>query len=103
MASSALNALSYFMFIGKLKGIRRTGWVLRGVPDPERISGHMYRMSVMAMMLGNDPDAGVNKDKYASYLYSFSEKHSSKVNDCATSAYRSCFPGALNNRTTSRN
>ncbi|XP_077488301.1 5'-deoxynucleotidase HDDC2 [Amblyomma americanum] len=63
MASSAVNALSYFMFIGKLKGIRRTGWVLRGVPDPERISGHMYRMSVMAMMLGNDPDAGVNKDK----------------------------------------
>uniref|UniRef100_A0A0C9R129 5'-deoxynucleotidase HDDC2 n=1 Tax=Amblyomma americanum TaxID=6943 RepID=A0A0C9R129_AMBAM len=63
MASSAVNALSYFMFIGKLKGIRRTGWVLRGVPDPERISGHMHRMSVMAMMLGNDPDAGVNKDK----------------------------------------
>uniref|UniRef100_G3MQS3 5'-deoxynucleotidase HDDC2 n=1 Tax=Amblyomma maculatum TaxID=34609 RepID=G3MQS3_AMBMU len=63
MASAAMNALSYFMLIGKLKGIRRTGWVLRGIPDPERISGHMYRMSVMAMMLGNDPDAGVNKDK----------------------------------------
>uniref|UniRef100_A0A1E1X132 5'-deoxynucleotidase HDDC2 n=1 Tax=Amblyomma aureolatum TaxID=187763 RepID=A0A1E1X132_9ACAR len=63
MASAAVNALSYFMLIGKLKGIRRTGWVLRDVPDPERVSGHMYRMSVMAMMLGNDPDAGVNKDK----------------------------------------
>ncbi|XP_049528592.1 5'-deoxynucleotidase HDDC2 isoform X2 [Dermacentor silvarum] len=61
--ANATNALSYFMLIGKLKGIRRTGWVLRGVPDPERISGHMYRMSIMAMMVGNDPEAGVDKDK----------------------------------------
>lgn len=63
MANSTTNVLSYFMLIGKLKGIRRTGWVLRGVPDPERISGHMYRMSIMAMMIGNDPDAGVDKDR----------------------------------------
>ncbi|KAH9383325.1 hypothetical protein HPB48_024445 [Haemaphysalis longicornis] len=44
-------------------GLRRTGWVLRGVPDPERVSGHMYRMAVMAMMIGNDPNGGIDKDK----------------------------------------
>lgn len=61
--SDAADALKYFMMVGKLKDIRRTGWVLRGVPDPERIAGHMYRMAIMAMMLGNSPDAGVDKDK----------------------------------------
>lgn len=62
-SSPSSNALSFFMTIGKLKGLRRTGWVLRGVPDPERVSGHMYRMAVMAMMIGNDPSAGIDKDK----------------------------------------
>lgn len=61
--TNAADAINFFMLIGKLKDTRRTGWVLKGVPDPERISGHMYRMAVMAMMLGNCPNAGIDKDR----------------------------------------
>lgn len=37
------------MFVGRLKAVKRTGWVLRGVPDPETVSSHSHRMAVMAM------------------------------------------------------
>jgi len=53
--------LKFLMLVGDLKHIPRTGWVRRDVRDPERISGHMYRMGVMAMLLG--PADGVDRDK----------------------------------------
>uniref|UniRef100_T1JIX2 5'-deoxynucleotidase HDDC2 n=1 Tax=Strigamia maritima TaxID=126957 RepID=T1JIX2_STRMM len=48
---STSKMLNFFSLIGKLKHTKRTGWVLRAVPDPESIAGHMYRMAVMAMVL----------------------------------------------------
>ena len=42
--------LKFLTEVGKLKRVRRTGWVVREVPDPEAVSGHMYRMSVIAMV-----------------------------------------------------
>ncbi|XP_023710840.1 HD domain-containing protein 2 isoform X2 [Cryptotermes secundus] len=34
--------------------IKRTGWVLCHVEDPERIAGHMYRMGIMTFLLDDD-------------------------------------------------
>lgn len=31
--------------------MKRTGWVLRDVRDPETIAGHMYRMSMMTFLI----------------------------------------------------
>uniref|UniRef100_A0A1I8ASZ0 5'-deoxynucleotidase HDDC2 n=1 Tax=Steinernema glaseri TaxID=37863 RepID=A0A1I8ASZ0_9BILA len=45
--------------IDNLKHLKRTGWVLRQVPEPETVASHMYRMAVLAMTLptseGYDP------------------------------------------------
>ncbi|KAJ8020874.1 HD domain-containing protein 2 [Holothuria leucospilota] len=35
---------------------KRTGWVERGVKDPESVADHMYRMAVMTMLIGNKGD-----------------------------------------------
>ncbi|KAG8232928.1 hypothetical protein J437_LFUL011037 [Ladona fulva] len=53
--------LEFLSIIGRLKHTKRTGWVLRGVDDPETISGHMYRMAIMTFLL-NDED-GLDKNR----------------------------------------
>lgn len=50
MSSGSRGLLEFFKLIGKLKSTKRTGWVLRGVRQPESIADHMYRMSVMAFL-----------------------------------------------------
>ncbi|XP_046383022.1 5'-deoxynucleotidase HDDC2 [Ischnura elegans] len=45
------DTLEFLSLIGKLKHIKRTGWVLRGVNEPEPIAGHMYRMAIMTFLL----------------------------------------------------
>lgn len=42
--------------LDELKHLVRTGWVHFEVPKPETVSGHMYRMAILAMTLaGEDP------------------------------------------------
>lgn len=53
----AEDLLSFFRFVGKLKTIKRTGWVKRGVHEPESVSDHMYRMALMAMAVGGNDSA----------------------------------------------
>ncbi|XP_067621700.1 uncharacterized protein [Eurosta solidaginis] len=51
--------IQFMELIGNLKHTKRTGWVLRNVSDPESISGHMYRMSMMTFLL--DGSEGLNQ------------------------------------------
>jgi len=53
--------IKFLTEIGKLKRVRRTGWVMRGVHDPEAVSGHMYRMSIIAMVTNLPGDMDRNK------------------------------------------
>ncbi|CAD6996650.1 unnamed protein product [Ceratitis capitata] len=58
--NAGLGQIIQFMeLIGNLKHTKRTGWVLRNVSDPESISGHMYRMSMMTFLL--DGSEGLNQ------------------------------------------
>nr|XP_039264289.1 5'-deoxynucleotidase HDDC2-like [Styela clava] len=45
------DMMTFYSLVGRLKKIKRSGWVRKGVEDPETISGHMYRMSIMAMTM----------------------------------------------------
>ncbi|GAB0098557.1 HD_domain domain-containing protein [Sergentomyia squamirostris] len=57
MASSFLAAakvkelVQFLELVGKLKHLKRTGWVLRGVENCETVSAHMYRMSMVTLLL----------------------------------------------------
>ncbi|XP_067118661.1 5'-deoxynucleotidase HDDC2 [Centruroides vittatus] len=56
--------IEFMLLIGKLKRVRRTGWVMRNVPDVESVADHMYRMGVLAMLLnGDDGSQPLDKDK----------------------------------------
>lgn len=43
--------IEFHTIIEKLKHLKRTGWVLRGVPDPESVASHTFRMALMALTL----------------------------------------------------
>lgn len=40
----------FLHLVGQLKSQRRSGWVAEGVPHPESIADHMYRMAVISML-----------------------------------------------------
>ena len=48
-----MEMLKFLTIVGKLKRLDRTGWVRKNIKNPESVSDHMYRMSVMAMVLGD--------------------------------------------------
>ncbi|CAM9255809.1 unnamed protein product [Choristocarpus tenellus] len=48
------NALAFLRVVGKLKELKRTGWVHRGVALPESVSDHMYRMAAASFLI-TDP------------------------------------------------
>lgn len=41
--------------------IKRTGWVLRNIQQPETVAGHMYRMAIITFLL--DGKDNVNKSR----------------------------------------
>lgn len=43
--------IHFFTTVGRLKKTKRTGWVLRGVKEPESIADHTFRMALMAWFL----------------------------------------------------
>lgn len=45
------DTLNFLIEVGKLKKIKRRGWVLRGIKDPETIAAHTFRMALMAWIL----------------------------------------------------
>lgn len=46
------SLIEFFLGAGRLKNIARTGWVNRGVKNPESIADHTFRMTLMAWFLG---------------------------------------------------
>ena len=39
---------------GALKRVRRRGWVLRGVTEPESVADHSFRTALLALVLARD-------------------------------------------------
>jgi putative hydrolase of HD superfamily len=66
MASSShgvRNLFNFFWLCGKLKHLKRTGWVNHNVSEPETVSGHMYRMAMMSFLFGNKSNPSVDRDR----------------------------------------
>ena len=51
----------FFAQVGRLKDLKRAGWVRRGLPDPESVADHSFRAAVLALVLG--ADLGVDADR----------------------------------------
>ena len=46
--------IRFFIEVGKLKSVKRRGWILRGVKDPETIADHAFRVCILSWILGVD-------------------------------------------------
>ena len=63
-AEMAGQILEFLHEIGKLKTLDRQGWVIRSIPKPETVAGHMHRMAIMAMFaLDRSLTKDLNMDK----------------------------------------
>ena len=52
--SDFASLLTFFLKVSGCQTLQRTGWVRAGIRDPERVSGHMFRMAIMAILLEDD-------------------------------------------------
>ncbi|KAF9511401.1 hypothetical protein BS47DRAFT_1185728 [Hydnum rufescens UP504] len=76
-----VDRLAFFHLLERLKTQKRTGWINNHVPDPESISDHMYRMSVLALC-SSDPDLDVSKCTMMCIVHDIAE---AQVGDIAPS------------------
>jgi len=53
--------LDFFQEINKLKRIKRSGWVVDKVKDPESVADHSFRTAVMCMFLGDPKRIDLDK------------------------------------------
>eukprot|EP00168_Porphyra_purpurea_P013097 TRINITY_DN3549_c0_g1_i14.p1 TRINITY_DN3549_c0_g1~~TRINITY_DN3549_c0_g1_i14.p1 ORF type:complete len:394 (-),score=70.45 TRINITY_DN3549_c0_g1_i14:522-1622(-) len=48
---SPTSVFQLMLLVGRLKTTKRAGWVISGIPAPESVSDHMYRMAMAAFAL----------------------------------------------------
>ncbi|WP_457743107.1 HD domain-containing protein, partial [Thermococcus sp.] len=46
--------LDLLLELGNLKRLPRTGWLLRGVPNPESIADHSFRVALITLFLADE-------------------------------------------------
>ncbi len=52
--SGAGDWLRFFEQVGRLKALRRQGWIDRGVREPESVADHSFRLALMAWLLAQE-------------------------------------------------
>ncbi|KIK81526.1 hypothetical protein PAXRUDRAFT_155946 [Paxillus rubicundulus Ve08.2h10] len=68
------DRLAFFHVLERLKTQKRTGWVDHGIPNPESISDHMYRMSILAMC-ASDTALDISKCVMMCVVHDLAEAH----------------------------
>lgn len=48
----AMDVINFLHEAGKLKDLKRIGWLMRKVKDPESVADHSYRLALMVMIFG---------------------------------------------------
>ncbi len=55
-------SLKEFMdYAGRLKRLRRTGWVIRGIPEAESVADHSYRAALLGYILAKEKKLDAEK------------------------------------------
>ena len=74
-----MKLIEFFKVIGKLKNIKRTGWVNHNIPNPESVAEHSFRTSIMAMILAPKVEADVNKSVKMSLIHDIGEAETGDI------------------------
>jgi putative hydrolase of HD superfamily len=55
------NITKFFFEVGQLKRVKRSGWWLAGIKDPESVAEHSFRATIVARILAELEHADVNR------------------------------------------
>lgn len=72
------KALDFFAEAGLLKHVKRSGWWVAGIKDPESVAEHCFRCAVMAYYIAHVEDANPYK---AMTMALFNDIHEARIND----------------------
>jgi putative hydrolase of HD superfamily len=82
----AMKPIANFLYeVGLLKRVKRSGWWLAGVKDPETVAEHSYRAAVMAYFIAQLERADAQK---ACAIALFHDTHEARVQDLHKVAQR---------------
>lgn len=59
----SLGTLRFLRLARRLKETARAGWKLRGIPGPESVADHSFRVSLLALVLGRDADPPLDRER----------------------------------------
>jgi putative hydrolase of HD superfamily len=59
--NTTTEVMNFIIEIGKLKRLKRTGWILRGVKNPETVAQHTFQMTIISWFLGETKGLDTNK------------------------------------------
>ena len=75
---SHVNALNFFAEAGLLKRVKRSGWWVAGIENPESVAEHCFRCAVIAFYIAHQE----NVDPYkAAVMALFNDIHEARIND----------------------
>ncbi|KAH7093926.1 HD domain-containing protein [Auriculariales sp. MPI-PUGE-AT-0066] len=72
------RSLAFFHIIERLKTQKRTGWLVKKIPDAESISDHMYRMGILAMCT-SDENLDVSKCVMLALVHDLAEAQAGDI------------------------
>ena len=76
-------AISFYQLVSKMKTTPRTGWVNHGVPAPESIADHSYRVAMMAMVAAPMMGLDVGKCVSMAVAHDLAESIVGDITPCA--------------------
>ena len=73
-----MSAINFFAEAGLLKRIKRSGWWVAGIKDPESVAEHSFRCAVIAYYLAHLENVNPYK---AVVMALFNDIHEARIND----------------------
>jgi putative hydrolase of HD superfamily len=67
------NLARFLNLSGKLKEIKRTGWVEAGVSNPESVADHVFRVTLLCMILADEKSLDTLKVMRMAIIHDLSE------------------------------
>src|SRR5579884_3285114 len=58
---------------GALKRLRRAGWIRVGIPEPESVADHSFRLALMALLFGSRLGLNVEKMVHMALIHDLAE------------------------------
>lgn len=74
------NLINFFYEIGVLKNIKRSGWWIAGIKDPESVAEHSYRAAIIAYVLAKVEGANAEKAALICLFHDIGESRVGDVN-----------------------